>query len=151
MEKEVIKKSRALPRVWTRFWRMKKGDQFYVGKRLFRKVGWFDSCEVHPRSAVADYKFVWPWEHVRTTVLVRDVYIGGKGDSTNLPAFAQAMPTRPAFDQPRVDALPPGISCSRNADGSRADGFPEGFTRGGHDLMSPEEVQAYNERSGPSC
>ncbi len=136
MQETTIKKSRALPRVWARFWRLKKGDQFFVGKRLFSKVGIFDSREVHPRCAVADYKFAWPWEKVRTNVLVRDVFTGGKGDSSRLPEFAKALPTRPAFDQPRID-IPTPTSCARGDAGGN-------FTRGGHDLMSPDEVATYN-------
>lgn len=58
---------RASPHIWKSFWSLKRGDNFYIGKRFFVKFN----------SYVADYvgrggsRYVAPWRRVRTTELVK--------------------------------------------------------------------------------
>lgn len=79
-------KTRQLPRVWKRFFRLANGDTFFVGRRIYTKrlfvlgrelVGIHNIC-----SKPANTVFVPPWRSVRTTLLVRDVRLGGKSSLT---------------------------------------------------------------------
>lgn len=66
------KKTRALPRVWKRFFQLNRGEGFSVGKNFYRKNSPFTGSDGLSRV------IVWPWTRVQTSVLVRDARPGGK-------------------------------------------------------------------------
>ncbi len=67
---------RSLPHVWARFYSLRVGDSFFLGKACVVKTNFLFA------RASGDYygglKFVAPWRRVRTTKLVRDAKAGGK-------------------------------------------------------------------------
>lgn len=68
-----VKKTRALPKVWTRYWNLAIGDRFFIGRKPLNVVG----CFFYEDEA-GNLTFIWPWTRVQTNVLVRDARPGGK-------------------------------------------------------------------------
>ncbi len=69
-------RKRALPRVWKRFYQLKKGEAFDLpgkGSVVVSKIGFFTAD-----AALGYVYLVAPWKRVRTTTLVRDTRPGGK-------------------------------------------------------------------------
>jgi len=68
-------RKRALPRVWKRFYQLKRGETFFhSGSSLYARA-FLPVKRVHGLSGS---KWLFPWTRVRTTTLVRDVLPGGK-------------------------------------------------------------------------
>lgn len=72
------KKTRALPRVWARFYKLRKGDTFSLGKQIVQKYNCLCSQGFTVGGSPCTPRFFPPWRRVRTTTLVRDVLPGGK-------------------------------------------------------------------------
>lgn len=72
METEQPTKQRALPRVWARFFKLKRHERHYEGSQIVYKSSPFTS------RGLSRTFWHWPWTRVKTTVFVRDVLSGGK-------------------------------------------------------------------------
>lgn len=68
----IVRKPRALPRVWQRFIHLEPNDVFFIGRCRYIKVGFLTAG-----TGIRQIR-VWPWTRVQTDVLVRDARSGGK-------------------------------------------------------------------------
>lgn len=100
METEQPTKQRALPRVWARFFKLKRGEEFFVGRTRAAKRQFCTYCDARILSAKS--QFIWPWEKVRTNVFVRDVLSGGK--SAGGPVTEAAKESYPGNVTARLNA-----------------------------------------------
>lgn len=105
------KKTRALPRVWARFFSLNASETFtYEGKRFYKSIVPF--VAIHRRSASVyaaqegegDWVLFAPWTRVQTDVLVRKSNIQGKQITKEEAYAGLGDPATWAADKVALDA-----------------------------------------------
>ncbi len=66
-------RKRALPRVWKRFYQLKKGETFFLGTTICAQISFSTALVGFKSDGSGRSQFIAPWKRVRTTELVRAV------------------------------------------------------------------------------